>query len=155
MRLRQRELRGLKFRRRDNARLVQIVRALLRRLRDLERRLCSAQIGGRLVVLVLHVARIDLHEQLSGLHHRADFNRDLGDLTRGLRFHFDHVDRLDRASRLSVDHDGPTIDHDVTDLRCGVLLRRATGDERAAYGRSDQCLRGRTNCGPHCEVAHS
>ena len=62
------ELRRLVLLRGDDALLEQLVGALLLRLRDLELRLGGVEIGLGLIVLVLHVARLELHEQLAGLY---------------------------------------------------------------------------------------
>ena len=59
-----------------------------------------------MVVLVLHVARVDLDEQVVRLHERARFHRHLGDQPRCFGFHLDDVDRLDGARGFGVDDDG-------------------------------------------------
>ena len=63
--------------------------------RLLERRGRDEVVRHRLVELVLHVARIDLREQLAVLDDRSHFDRHLDDLTRRLRLDLDRIDGLD------------------------------------------------------------
>ena len=99
------ERRGLELLRRDDARLEQLVAALLLLLGDLQLGLRAVELGFGLVVLVLHVARVDLDEQIARLHEGSRFDRHLRDEAGRLRLDLDDVDRLDDAGRLRVDDD--------------------------------------------------
>ena len=108
--------------------------------RDLRPGLRGRERGVRLVVLVLHVARVDLRQQVAGLDRRADLDRHAHDLPRGLRLHLDQVDRLDRSGRL--DRDGDVSPLDRRGARLGRIsrrpqLRNAAADESDQDGGDD------------------
>ena len=135
LRVRVVERRGLVLLRRDDARLEQVVGALLLRFGDLQLRLGRADIGQRLVVLVLHVARVELHDQVARLDQRARLDRHLRDLPRGLRLHLDDVDRLDGAGGRCVDDDVAALDRGGRDRDARRLLARAGDDARRRLPR--------------------
>ena len=98
----------LEFLRRDDARLEHFLIALLVALGDRQLRLGGVERRFGLVVPVLHVARVDLDDQIAGIDARAGLDGHLGDDAGRLRFDFDDGDRLDHAIRLRVDDDVAT-----------------------------------------------
>ena len=143
LRLRQRELCTLELRRGDHARLEHLVGALLGGFGDFDAGLRAPEVGTRLIVLVLHVARIHLHQQVAGAYLCSGFDGDLCDLTRRFRFHFDNVDRFHRAGRLRVDHDRAAFDGEAADREGGFLLGGARREQAAAENNATQQQGGR------------
>ena len=117
----------LELLRRDDARLEHFLIALLVALGDRQLRLGGVERRLGLVVSVLHVARVDLDDQVARIEARACFDGHLGDDARRLRFDFDDGDRLDHAIRLRVDDD-------VATRNVGGLHGRRLGLARAGCG---------------------
>ena len=106
------------------------VGALLLRCGHAEFGLRRDQVCLRLVVLVLHIAGVDLDDEVSRTHQRARLHRHACDLAAGLGLHFHDVDRLDDAVGLRVNDD--------------VAARDRRGGDAADLGRSAAAGRGKS-----------
>ena len=94
--------------RRDDARLVHLLVSFLVTLRHGELGLRGVELRLGLVVPVLDVARVDLDDQVTGIHVRAGFDGHLGDDSGGFGLHLDDGDRLDHPVCRCVDDDVAT-----------------------------------------------
>ena len=100
---------------------------------------CRADVGCRLVILVLDVAWIDLYQQVPGFYVRADVDGHACNRPGRLRFHFDDVDRLYGSVRLNAEHDTAPINARGFDGDRGISALFAAGernktDERQLEG---------------------
>ena len=107
--------------------------------RALERRGRDDVVRHRLIELVLHVARIDLREQVALLDDASDFDGLLDHGTAGLRLDVDGIDGLDDSGRLNADGDVAARDGRRRQLDDGAptwpdTRRYPSRRERAKYG---------------------
>ena len=121
---------------RDDLPREQLIGALELGFADVEPHLRHLEVRFGLIVAVLHVSRVDVREQLSGLYLVADIDVQPQNLARRLRLDLDLADRLHRAGGLRADQEsGP---HDLDRLdgrgRFGSLtaLASASRDEEEA-----------------------
>jgi hypothetical protein len=147
------EVRRLVLLRRDDLPREEVVRALLLELGHFKALRRRVEVGLRLVVLVLHVARIELDDEVARPDERAGLDRHLDDLSRRAGLHLDDVDRLDDAGRLGLHDDRAALDGRGADGERRLLLAGTVdrqGDERdegkerqelAGHGRNSDGVR--------------
>ena len=137
LRLRHLQLGRLVLGPRDHLARVQIVGALPLRLGHREACLGRPRVRRRLIEAVLHVARVDLHDQVADVHDGPDLDRHLDDLPRGARLDVHDVDRLHRAG-------GRRVHDDVTPLdRLGGHRHRLRSRAAASRGERERDARAR------------
>jgi hypothetical protein len=118
-------------------------------LSDIEARLGGVEVGLGLIELVLHIARVELHDEIARPDDGAGLDRHLDDLARRARLDLDDVDRLDLAGGFSSHDDVAALDHgglDRGDLRwLGATGRKASKKnegEGATQGTRHRNLHG-------------
>ena len=135
------ELRRLVLLRGDDLGGEEVVGALLLDLGDLELLLRGVEVGLRLVVLVLHVTRVELHDEIPGAHERAGLDGHLDHLAGGARLDLDDVDRFDHAGGLGRHDDRATLDGRGLDGERLLLLagagEREAGEDEEREGVAD------------------
>jgi len=115
-------------------------------LGDLQLRLRRLQIRFGLIVLVLDVARIDLHEEGARLHEVSRLDRHLRDEARCLGLHFDDIDRLDGAGGLGVDDDrAPRNDRGLHEWRFVPIAAARGGTENSGERQREDLLHERVS----------
>ncbi len=116
-----------------------VVRTLLLRLGHAELCLGRVQVRLRLVELVLHVAGVDLDDEVPDSHGRSRLDRHARDQAAGLGLHLDDVDRFHDAVGLRVDDDIAARDRG---RRNGTGARRRAVAGRSEYGRAKRDNKG-------------
>ena len=100
--------------------------------------MCGVQRRFGLTVPLLRIARIDLHQERAGLHHRARLHRHRGNLTRSLGANLDRVDRLDDAGGFDINDDVLPLHRRGLDLRCLCLLLLAPAEGERCTGEKEE-----------------
>ena len=156
------DLRGLELGLGDDPLAEQVLLPLHLRRLDVHVRLGRGEVGFRLLVLVLHVTRVELDDEVARPDERTDLDRHPGDLAgRRARLHFDDVDRLDHAGGGGLDDDVAAGNRDSGNRRhLGVRLGAAgergddegDGQELADHDElrmeTDERMRGLGSGGP-------
>ncbi len=93
-------------------------------------------------MLILYVSRIDLHQEVTGLHVIAGLDRHFRDQAGGLRLHFDHVDRLDYAGRLGVHDDVAALCGCGVDRRVHYFFLARAGEQNERGERQHLTIHG-------------
>ncbi len=109
----------------DDPILEKLVGTIVRLLRHSEVDVRRVEVGLRLLVGIACVTRVELNEEIVGLHHRSRLHRHRDDLSRGFRLYFDDIYRLDHSGSLRRDHNRLAAYRLQWNRQCIVFLFRA------------------------------